>query len=106
MQDIATANGNLDGKGQQRAIQWYNQVMASYKQKPADMDDSAFASSIGQKAGPPMPAPPSRLEQLNNWAKNFTLGKPAAPTLTDKSQFDALKSGDLYIRNGVTYRKP
>lgn len=110
MQDIATANGNLDGKGQQRAIQWYNQTMAAWKQNQAlgdkGMSASDFATSIGEKDGPPAPSPPSRLQQLNNWAKSFTLGKEAVPTLTDKSQFDALKSGDVYIRNGVQYRKP
>lgn len=110
MHDIAIANGNLDGKGQQRAIQWYNQAMASWKQNQGlgdkGLSPSDFAANIGQKDGPPMPSPPSRMEQIGNWAKDLLKSKSEVPTLTDKSQFDALKSGDLYIRDGVQRRKP
>jgi hypothetical protein len=73
MQQIANANGNIDGKGQQRAVQWYNQVMKSYKQKPADMDDATFASHIGEPEGPLFAPPsPSRMTQISNWAKEVT----------------------------------
>lgn len=109
MQEITNANGNLDGKGQERALQWYQQTMNAYKANQSKGDkalpDSDFVSSVGEKDGPPMPAPPSRMQQINNWAKNFTLGKEI-PTLTSKDQFDALQSGDVYIRDGQQRRKP
>lgn len=111
MIDITNANGNLDGLGQQRALQWYNQTMDAWKQNGTlgdkTMPASQFADSIGQKDGPPMPKPPSRIQQIINWAATKTAEKKAdIPVLTDKSQFDALKSGDLYVRDGQQYRKP
>lgn len=78
MQQIANANGNLDGKGQQRAVQWYNQVMTAYKQNQVQgdkgMDIATFANNIGKTDGPTMPAPPtpSRMTQISNWAKEVT----------------------------------
>lgn len=77
MQEIAVANGNIDGKGQQRAVQWYNQQMAAYKQNQAmgdkKMDDATFASHIGEVNGPLYAPPtPSRMTQISNWAKEAT----------------------------------
>lgn len=111
MNDIANANGNVDGKGQERAIQWYGQAMSAWKKNQGlgdkGISPSDFAASLGEKNGPPMPSPPSRMQQLSNWAASLTKAKQQPmPTLTDKSQFDALQSGDLYIRNGTQYRKP
>lgn len=79
MKDITNANGNLDGKGQQRAIQWYNQVMGAYKKNEAlgDKKDPDFADKISQPDGPVYTPPiPSRMTQISNWAKEATgLGK-------------------------------
>lgn len=109
MQDITRANGNVDGQGEQRAIQWYNQVMAAKKANDAlgakKLPDAEFAASVGEKDGPPAPAPPSRMQQIYNWFSS-SKKEQQIPTLTDKTQFDALKSGDIYIRDGVKYRKP
>lgn len=110
MQEITNANGNLDGKGQERALAWYNQVMAARKANDVlgdkKLSDSQFIASIGEKDGPPMPAPPSRMQQIQNWASSLLKSKQDIPTLTDKSQFDALPSGAIYIRDGQQYRKP
>ncbi len=111
MSDITNANGNVDGRGQERAMQWYNQTMAAWKQNGTlgdkAMTPTAFAASIGQKDGPPMPKPPSRIQQIADWAASKTTEKKVnVPVLTEKSQFDALKSGDLYVRDGIQYRKP
>lgn len=105
MKDIATANGNVDGQGQTRAVQWYNQTMDAYKKNEAlgDKKDSDFWENVGDSV-----APPSRMQQIENWAKSY-FGKKeetAIPTLTDKAQFDELPSGSLYIRDGQQYRKP
>lgn len=80
MQELTVANGNLDGKGQERAVQWYNQVMAAKKQNDAlgdkKLSDADFIAKIGQKDGPPPPTPPSRIHQIENWAKEVTgMGK-------------------------------
>lgn len=75
MQQIATANGNLDGKGQQRAVQWYNQVMDAYKKNESlgDKKDPNFADTIGKPQGAAYTPPaPSRMTQLANWAKEVT----------------------------------
>lgn len=70
MEEIKNANGNVDGKGQDRAIAWYNQTMAVWKNNTAKGDKalspSDFAESIGEKDGPPKPTPPSRLQQFAN----------------------------------------
>lgn len=111
MKEIVVANGNIDGKGQERALAWYNQTMNAKKQNDTagdkKMTDAEFMASIGTPAGPPMPSPPSRMQQLENWASNIAKTKQSEiPTLTDKSQFDALPSGSIYMRNGQQYRKP
>lgn len=104
MQDIANANGNVDGLGQQRAVDWYNQVMAAKKQNDGlgdkKMSDADFAASIGTKDGTAAPPMPSRMQQLANSKQQ------PVPTLTSKDQFDALPSGGIYMRDGQKYRKP
>ncbi len=86
MKEISVANGNLDGKGQDRAITWYNQVMEAKKQNDAKgdkaMPDSEFIKTI--KDAIPYPAP-SRMAQINDAAKQ-------------KSAFnyDTIQSGEQY----------
>jgi len=108
VKQIAMANGNIDGKGQQRAIQWYNQTMKAWQQNETMVDKklspSEFASSIGKKQGPPMPSPPSRMQQIYNAAAEKAT--QAAPvTITTKEQRDALPSGTIYIRDDQQYTK-
>jgi len=106
MKAIAQANGNLDGKGQERAVQWYNQTMAAWKANQAKegsnkMDEATFFDQ--DKGGMP-PAPmPSRIEQLHT-AQAKT--QPAPAVFSDKSQYDAAPSGTIFINNGKQYRKP
>lgn len=72
MKDITNANGNLDGKGQERAVQWYNQVMSAYKKNEAlgEKKNPNFADNIGKSEGPIYTPPtPSRMTQLENWVK-------------------------------------
>ncbi len=51
MKAIANANGNLDGKGQERALAWYNQTMKAYKANEAlgDKKDQKFVENIGKE---------------------------------------------------------
>lgn len=75
MDEIKNANGNVDGKGEQRAIQWYNQVMDAYKKNESmgDKKDPNFADTIGKAQDVPYTPPtPSRMTQLANWAKETT----------------------------------
>lgn len=101
MQAITNANGNVDGKGQERAMQWYGQVMkakeANDKLGDKKVPDAQFVASIGKKQGPPMPTPPSRMQQLHNWASSLTKGPeiPMFAVPTDPG-FVALKSGDKF----------
>lgn len=102
MRNIAQANGNLDGNGQQRAVQWYNHVMTAYKQKPTDQDDGTFFNSIKDTILPPMP---SRMQQLQNQNEKIRIsqGKSAVPTIAQKDDRDALAIGGLYWKDGVQY---
>ena len=104
MKQIAQANGDLDGKGQERAVQWYNQVMAARKANQADekgkMSDSDFFDSTKNQS---LPAPimPSRIQQLQNVAQErlkagaIMVTKPdgtVGTVLPDRLD-DALKAG-------------
>ena len=75
MESIKNANGNIDGKGEQRAIGYYNQVMDAYKKNESlgDKKNQDFASTIGQTEDVPyVPPTPSRMTQLSNWIKETT----------------------------------
>lgn len=75
MKEITNANGNIDGKGQERSLQWYNQTMAAYKKNEAlgDKKDPNFAENIGKPEGPLYTPPkPSRIIQMENWLKEKT----------------------------------
>lgn len=80
MQEITNANGNLDGKGQDRALAWYSQVMNAKKQNDSlgdkALSPSQFAASISEKTGPLIPAPPSRMQQIENWATSLFKSTP------------------------------
>ena len=106
MNSIAEANGNIDGQGKQRAINWYNQAMSVYQKastKP-DFDENKFLDSLKDSVAPHAP---SRMDQITNWVKSLgSSGAKQPPVLTDKAQFDALPSGSIYIRDNVQYRKP
>lgn len=83
MTQMANANGNLDGKGQDRAIAWYNQVMDAKKQNDAlgdkKVSDSDFVSQLNEKLHPLAPQSPSRMQQISNWASKLISGNsPAA----------------------------
>lgn len=107
MKNIATANGNVDGKGQERAVQWYNNIMAAWKQNAAKGDKAMspddFVGLIKDKAGM-VPNPPSRMQQINNVVQQQVKNPPQV--FTGKAQFDAAPSGTIYIRDGIQYRKP
>lgn len=107
MQDISSANGNVDGQGPQRAVAFYN--YANQVKEANEKKDPDFLNNIDkyfEKQGPEQ-YQPSRMTQLANWAKSIVNGKDKeVPTLTDKAQFDALPSGSLYMRNGQQFRKP
>lgn len=103
MKQIAQANGNLDGKGQDRAVAWYNQVMAANKQNESlgDKKDKQFFDTVAQKYPPPMP---SRMEQISNHVQAQAKQQPI-PVITTKEQRDALPSGSVYTRDGQQYTK-
>jgi hypothetical protein len=81
MNNVATANGNLDGQGQQRAVAWYNQASQAYSKNKA-LGDKALpdADLIQNITDSALPHQPSRMEQISNWAKS--LGGGAQNTAT------------------------
>lgn len=104
MKEISVANGNVDGQGQQRAVQYYNGVMNAIKINNAKgdkkEDEADVIKNFNDTVAPPKPGLIQQLENL------FKKSPQQIPTLTSKSDFDALPSGSQYIRDGVTYRKP
>ena len=64
MHSISKANGDVDGMGKQRAVQYYQNAMTAYNNKGDKMSDSEFAANL--KAGDSMM--PSRQQQIANIA--------------------------------------
>lgn len=105
--NIESAAGNVDGLGQQRALEFYRAATEYVDAKTKagvsehDLLDPLNKDYIGNLAGKYMP---SRAEQMSN--KATSVRGATAPILTTKDQFDKLASGSEYVRNGVRYRKP
>lgn len=94
MKTISTANGNVDGKGQDRAVGWYNQVMAAYKQNEAlgDKKDRDFWEHIPDKYVPPTP---SRMQQIASSVQN---PKVAPTTATGANGEKYILQGDQWVK--------
>lgn len=104
MKVITSANGNADGKGQERSVEWYNNVMTAYKQNSAlgdkKISDIEFVKQIKDgKFNAPIP---SRMQQIENHAQE----KATIPTIATKQQRDALPPNTIYMKDGVQYRTP
>lgn len=102
MMDITNANGNLDGKGQERSMAWFHQVMAAKNQNDSlgdkKLTDAQFIEKIGEKDGPPAPAPPSRMQQLENWASSLVKSKEnGTPHVKTIEDYNAVPKGQKYI---------
>lgn len=96
MKTIAGANGNIDGRGQDRAVQWYNNVMTAYKQNSVDkkMTDAEFSKSVSEgKFDAPMP---SRMQQIENAGKE----KPSQTSFN----YDSIGKGQQYTAPDGTTR--
>lgn len=90
MQDIASANGNVDGKGQQRAVQWYNQAVAAIKKNDSLGDKKETDLN---KILPPVQMP-SRMGQLSDLALAKVKEKAALTFVSpDDPEFAKLPSG-------------
>lgn len=81
MKNITNANGNIDGKGQDRAMAWYNQTMAAWKQNTRLGDKatspSDFVQQLQDNQASLLPHSPSRMQQISNWASSLWDGKRA-----------------------------
>lgn len=103
MKEIANANGNLDGKGQQRAVAWYNQAMTAWKANQGAGDKAVPAAEFFDKEKGQLPPsnPPSRIQQLQNVANERLKAGAILVTNPDGTQGaipanrldDALKAG-------------
>lgn len=71
MTQITNANGNIDGQGQQRAVEWYNRINDAKKANEAKGDkgipEDEFIKSIDDKLHPLAPSDPSTMQQISNW---------------------------------------
>lgn len=98
MKQISTANGNIDGKGQDRAVAWYDQVNAlkgaNDKKGDQAVPEQEFIKNIqdgitGHR--------PTRMEQISNFVKNVWNGnqEQAAPSDTVRVVSPDGKSGSI-----------
>lgn len=108
MKSIATANGNLDGKGQDRAVAWYNQTMGAWKENQAQDKPLPAAEFFDkEKGGMPPSDMPSRIQQMQNVAavkvKQVVIPTFASP---DSPDFAKLLSGARFKdANGKEWTK-
>lgn len=98
MQQIANANGNIDGKGQIRAIQWYNQAMSVIKKN--DLKGDSKETDL-DKIFPPTPMP-SRMGQLSDMVA--TRARQAQTPSAADFNYNAIQKGDTYTAPDGTIR--
>lgn len=69
---IATANGNIDGLGKQRALEWMDRVNKAYAENnnKKTMSEAAFIADLKTKMSPLAPPSPGIMEQIHNWFNN------------------------------------
>lgn len=86
MKQIANANGNVDGQGQQRALEWYNQVSQQKKANESKGENAVPEDRfIKDFTGSTNVHKPSSMDQITNWAKGLLTGstqQPSVPTAT------------------------
>ncbi len=108
MQEITIANGNLDGKGKERALAWYNQVMAAKKANDAKGDkkipDAEFISKIGEPEGPPAPKLPGTMQQISNWVSSLVQQKTIS-VINPDGQIGTIPASNLERALAAGYKK-
>lgn len=105
MKTITAANGNVDGKGQERALDWYNKVVSMKEKNEAKgekaISESEFIDMVKNQSQLPQP---SRMEQISNWAKSIFNDKPQqqTPTFSDPNdpEFAKLPPGSQFMVPG------
>jgi len=107
MMQIATANGNVDGQGQARAINWYQQKMNAWKQNQAAGDSALkpedfIKNNIEAVEGPHMP---SRMQQLENYVKNMFTSKPQAAAQVSAAPPEAIAYLKAHPDTAETFRQ-
>lgn len=105
--------GTNDPVGQKLYNDMHNSFYAAWDagiksgKTPAQLADSESKDYIGNLANVFKRSDAQALADVTQAKPPTPQEKPEAPpVLTDKSQFDTLPSGSLYMRNGTEYRKP
>lgn len=104
MQEIAIANGNLDGKGQERAMMWYNQAVAMKKKNDALGDKGVSERELMTQIDEVQHGhKPSTMEQIRNWfskkPENIpTFNSPDDPAFAQLPAGSQFKTPDGQIR--------
>ena len=104
MKQITNANGNIDCLGQQRALQWYNQV-SDLRQKTlatstSAADEPKLIASIKDSMKPPTP---DRMTQISNWAKSLVGVDKQTPQPAQQMATGA--NGEKYVLQGGQWVK-
>lgn len=105
MKEITVANGNIDGKGQERALQWFHQVMDAKKANDAKGDaklsDAEFIKDINEKLHP---SPPSRMQQISNWIHGVN-NQQMVPVISPDGQAGSIPAANLEKALAAGYKK-
>lgn len=107
MKEITIANGDIDGKGKNRALSWYNQITDAKQENDSKGDkalsEAEFIQNINDKLHPLAPSPPSKMQQISNWASTLMNGKEKGiPSFSspDDAAFIQLPSGSQFMVAG------
>ncbi len=77
MMEITGAGGNIDGKGQERALQYYDGVSTALKANGAKGDKKESESDVINEYNEKMAlTPPSAIKQIENWAASLFKNQP------------------------------
>lgn len=101
MQQISTTNGNPDGKGKERALQWYNQFMIAKAANDAKGDKKLSTDDLINQVNDSHPSVmPSRMQQISNWAKSL-MGSNAQSQEINQTIATNPKTGEkLVLKDG------
>jgi hypothetical protein len=100
MKEIAMANGNIDGKGQERAVAWYNQVTKMKQRNEASGNKAMSEEDLIKELDEAQHGhKPGTMEQISNFAKDLLFGKPKdIPTFNspEDPEFQKLPAGTQF----------
>jgi len=105
MKEITNANGNIDGKGQERALTWYNQAMQLKKANDAKGDKAIPEAELMQSLSDSLhPPKPGTMQQISNWVSSLTQKKTVS-VISPDGQVGTIPAENLDKAIAAGYKK-